>query len=57
MRTFEPRPHQVNSFAGVLSIPKLETWLRKNATSESGHQMLPLHWMDYALAADAVKAR
>src|SRR5579864_177896 len=38
MRTSEPKPHQTNRFASVLSIPKFEKWLPKILrTSESGH--------------------
>src|SRR5579863_2254588 len=29
MRTSEPKPHQINKLASVLSIPKFEPWLRK----------------------------
>lgn len=38
MRSSEPKPHWINKFAGVLSIPKFETRLRNMIrTSESGH--------------------
>jgi len=45
MRTSEPKPHQINRFSSVLSIPKFETWLRKMMrTSESGR------WQGFCLA-------
>jgi hypothetical protein len=33
MRTSEPKPHWINGFSSVLSIPKFETWLRENDTN------------------------
>src|SRR5579872_3395115 len=56
MRTSEPKPHQINRFASVLSIPKFEMWLRKMMrTSESGHWLASMSRNSRGIRAPNVK--